>query len=211
MQIHNFGAQSPYLALQNLNSIGSRCGEEKQENPVSTLATRADQVTLSAWSISFSSQTTALTYTNGDLSQPTDSAETQQSPRELIDEMTELIGKLKDEGKISGRRARHLEKVLDLATKALDHGRGLPAARLMRHVARVADKLADRGKLSKDAAAELIGAARDVVDQLRKDACESKCGDVNNRAGVMLMVSEFRLTMTQVSITHQSSETVTEK
>jgi len=39
--------------------------------------------------------------------------------------MKELIDKMKDRGKISGRRARHLEKTLRLAEKALDHGRGL--------------------------------------------------------------------------------------
>jgi hypothetical protein len=211
MQIQNFAAQSQYLTLQNLTSIGRHSGEEKQENPVSTLTTRTDQVSLSAWSISISRQTTALINTNGDLSLSAGSAEEQQSPQEQIDEMAELVGRLKDEGKISGRRARHLEKVLHLAEKALDHGRALPAARLVRNFARAVDKLAGRGRMSKDAAAELIGSARDVVAQLREDACGSRCGDVSSRAGVMLMVSEFRLTVTQVSITQQSSETVTDQ
>ncbi len=93
MQIQNFGAQSTYAALRNLNSIGRSCGEEKAENQVSTLATRTDQVTLSAWSITFSSQTTALTYSNLDPSHSTDSAEVLKSPREQIDEMKDLIGK----------------------------------------------------------------------------------------------------------------------
>lgn len=165
-------AISSYRALQQLRSIGHHGGEETRENPVSTLTARDDRVTLSAWSITFSRQTTALIQTGGGLPASPGEVESPLSPKEQIAEMAELVGKLKDEGKISWRRARHLQKTLDLAAKALEHGRALPAARLLRHVARVADKLADHDRMPGDAAAELIGSARSIVDQLREaDTC----------------------------------------
>jgi hypothetical protein len=81
----------------------------------------------------------------------------------------------------------------------------------MRHVARLADRLADRGALPRDAATELVDSARSVVSQLREEACGSGRSDVLNRAGVMLIVSEFRYQVTHISLGYESEECVTEQ
>jgi len=193
-----------------LGSVGGFDREAEQDSAVSTLTTRTDQVTLSAWSITLSRQTTAL-FQIGDDASPTNSKSAEQlNPREHVAEMAEQVRTWKDEGKISWRRARHLQKTLDLAAKALEHGRAFPAARLLRHVARVADKLAEHGKMPGDESAVLIESARSIVDQLREDAHVSKCCKVTDRAGVLLMKSEFSLTITGVTATYQSSENVAE-
>ena len=210
MQIQAIGAYSAHRALQQLSGIAQNRGEEEQDSSVSALATRTDRVTLSAWSITFSSQTTALFQTNGELPPSTEQPGEALSPREQIDEMVELVNQLKDDGKISWRRARHLLKTLDLATKALEHGRGLPAARLLRHVARVADKLADHSKMPGEAATQLIDSARSIIDQLRDDASWPMRDEVSNRAGILLMKSEFRLTITQATVTHETAEVETD-
>jgi hypothetical protein len=209
MQIHSVGAFSAYQALQHLSNFAHKSGEEEQENATSATATRSDQATLSAWSITLSRQTSALIQTNAALSDTAAEAKEELSPREQVDEMTELVRQMNDEGKISWRRARHLLKTLDLAAKALEHGRALPAARLLRHVARVADKLAGFEKMPGEEATKLIESARSTVDQLREDASWPIRHDANNRAGILLMKSEFRLTITQATVTHESAEVET--
>ncbi len=206
MQIQSIGAYSAYKALQNLSAATCGCGDEARENAVSTLASRTDQVTLSAWSITLSQETTALFQLNGDLSSSAEETQESLSPREQIDEMADLVRQLKDEGKISGRRARHLLKTLELASKALEHGRGLPAARFLGHVARVVDKLADHGKMPDDAANQLIDSTRSIVQQLRDDASWPIRNDMSNRAGILLIKSEFRLTITQATFTQETTE-----
>lgn len=204
MHIQNAGTQSAYRAIERLGETIRSATEEASERIGSTIRARSDQVTLSAWSITISQQTTAMFQTNS-FSPTSSNLDVPFSTRQEVDDMKDLVANLKDDGKILWRRARHLQKVLDLASKALEHGRALPAARILRHVARVADKLADRGRMPGDAAAELIGKARDVVDQLRDETREASCCDVGNRAGIMLLKSEFRLTFTQATVTREAT------
>lgn len=209
MYVQDVGSGLQYAGLQR-----ACCGQREttpSSESQSAFTARIDQVVFSAWSITISQQTTALIHPEGDLSLA--STTSSRSARDQIAEMTATLDSLRDEGKISNRRARHLEKVLDLAAKHVDHGRPLAAARLMRHVARVMDKLRDRGRVSSDGAQAMIEAARSVVEELRNEAVgygREKGPDIGSRAGVMLIISEFKLTVSRVSFATSTSDAETE-
>ena len=46
-----------------------------------------------------------------------EAADSRKSPSELISDLRSNIDNLREEGKISRRRARHLDRILDLAAK----------------------------------------------------------------------------------------------
>ena len=166
MFVQQVTTQLQYLALQftGLASKPSEAEEPQQANQPTV--TGFDRIELSAWAITISREALSLV---GPSEVGEEASDSSKSPRELISDLRSSIDNLREEGKISGRRARHLDRLLDLAAKNMDNGRFRRANRLMLHFSRHIERLTDRGRLDQESGTAMIDTAQDFVKQLRTE------------------------------------------
>jgi hypothetical protein len=204
MFISQVTTQLQYLALQftGLASEPSKADEPQQANQPTVAG--FDRIELSAWAITISRETLGLVGPGG-VGEKAD--EPSRSPREMISDLRSSIDNLREEGQISRRRARHLDRLVDLAARNMDNGRFRRANRLMLHFSRHIERLTDRGRLSGESGQAMIDTAQDFVKQLRterhdrrmaaRETDQSQDKAITVKAGVMLLYAEFHTVATQ--------------
>jgi hypothetical protein len=198
MFVQQVTTQLQYLALQYAGLANERPDAEEPRPAQQPAVAGFDRIELSAWAISISREALGL-IGPGDVAEQVE--DPRQSPRELISELRSTIDGLKQEGKISRRRARHLDRILDLALRNFENGRFRRANRLMLHFSRHIERLAQRDRVSEESAQTMIDSARDFVQQLRTErhsrwmaaraARQSESQAITIKAGVMLFYAEF--------------------
>jgi hypothetical protein len=210
MYIQSVTAQVQYAMLQLAGYASQDTQAEERSEPSQPLFTGFDRVELSAWAISISRQTLA-TIESPAAPEVTDSpADARKTPSELIADLRGTIETLKQEGTISERMARHLDRLLDHAADSVESGRLRRATRLMRHFARHIGRLTDHGRMTEESGSALIETARDAIHQLRAErhhrwhadrtpsqAQHEQDGSISVRAGVILLFAEFKTAHTE--------------
>ena len=204
MFVQQVTSQLQYLTLQYTGLANERPDADEPQPANQPAIAGFDRVELSVWAISISREALGLIGPSNVGEQVADS---RQSPREVISDLRSTIDSLREEGKISRRRARHLDRILDLALRNFENGRFRRANRLMLHFSRHIERLASRDRVSAESAQSMVESARDFVQQLRTErhsrwmAARAERQSENQsftiKAGFMLFYAEFKAVAAQ--------------
>jgi hypothetical protein len=208
MYIQSVTAQWQYATLQLTGCAGANASTEEATEPNQPQVIGFDRVELSAWAISLSRQAIDE---SGETPEVTDSTEQDpEAPAELIADLRSTVDALREDGTISERMARHLDRILEHAADSIEQGHQRRATRLLRRFAHHVDRLTDHGVLSEETGASMIETAEDAVHQLRAERhhrhhhrhseptpTQTEDDSISFRAGVILLFTDLRTAQAQ--------------